>query len=413
VVQPETVEQAVAILALAGRERLAVVPWGQGTQMHLGGVPRRYDVALSLAGLQRVVAYDAANFTIIAEAGLPLRQVYRVSLPERQFLPLGFPGTSASLGGLLVTNTSGVKRARYGGVRDLLLGLRVALPDGSCVRFGGRVVKNVAGYDMNKLYVGSLGAFGVVLETCYRLATLPEDDQALAVVFPSLAQAVAAAAAIQASPLQPALVLLLSADVARTLSLPFAVAADQVALLLNFDGLHEAVARQLRDSRAYCQSSGAQDAARIAGTALLTLWERLDGWRAASDPADPSRLQVRLGVLPSRLETALDQLLRPQRLFPQGGRWCADYVHGQITAHLPLAIPEGREIGSDVRNWLSQLRQHVRGWHGYCEVTYAPAALRPQLDMWGDLPGATLLRRYKQQFDPRAILNPGRYVAGL
>ncbi|HEY7493614.1 MAG TPA: FAD-dependent oxidoreductase, partial [Candidatus Tectomicrobia bacterium] len=126
VVRPETVEQAAEIVTLAGRERLAVVPWGQGTQMHLGQVPQRYDLALSLAGLTRIVEYDLANLTVIAEAGLPLREVYRVSVPERQFLPLGFAGTVASLGGLLVTNTSGVKRGRYGSLRDLLLGVRVA-----------------------------------------------------------------------------------------------------------------------------------------------------------------------------------------------------------------------------------------------------------------------------------------------
>ena len=105
--------------------------------------------------------------------------------------------------GLLVTNTSGVKRWRYGGVRDLVLGLRVALSDGALAHFGGRVVKNVAGYDMNKLFIGSLGAFGVVLEATYRLAALPEDDGVLAVLFPTLAQATAAAATLRAAPLLP------------------------------------------------------------------------------------------------------------------------------------------------------------------------------------------------------------------
>src|SRR5262245_35529740 len=212
VVQPETTAQAVDILALAGRERFAVVPWGQGTQMHLRQNPERYDLALSLAKLTRVVDYDVANFTLIAEAGMPLCEVYKLTTPCQQFLPLGYAGTTASLGGLLVTNTSSVKRWRYGGVRDLVLGVRVALPDGALVHFGGRVVKNVAGYDMNKLFIGSLGAFGVVLEATYRLATLPEDDRVLAVLFPTLAQATAAAAALRAAPMLPSELLLMQAD---------------------------------------------------------------------------------------------------------------------------------------------------------------------------------------------------------
>src|SRR2546425_2845937 len=154
VVQPETMAQAAEILTLAGRERFAVVPWGQGTQMHLGQTPTRYDLALSLAQLTRVVDYDIANLTLIAEAGMPLSEVYRLTTPWQQFLPLGYAGTAASLGGLLVTNTSSVKRLRYGGGRDLVLGVRVGLPHGALAHFGGRGGENGAGYDMNKLFIG-------------------------------------------------------------------------------------------------------------------------------------------------------------------------------------------------------------------------------------------------------------------
>jgi glycolate oxidase FAD binding subunit len=409
------VEQAAEIVTLAGRERLAVVPWGQGTQMHLGQVPQRYDLALSLAGLRRIVEYDVANLTVIAEAGLPLREMYRMSVPERQFLPLGCPGTTASLGGLLVTNTSGVKRARYGSLRDLLLGVRVALPDGALAHFGGRVVKNVAGYDMNKLFVGSLGAFGVVLETTYRLAALPEDDCVLAVVFPTLAQAVAAAATIQGSQLLPSAILLLSADtvVACTVMSQLPVSAEQVVLLLNFDGTHEAVERQVHDSRGYCQQHGGLHETILAGEALLSLWEFQEAWRAAPRSAELERLQVRLGVLPGHLEDAVQQLSLSPAFGQRGVHWLADYGTGQICARLPLEQPLAAGLTLAVSAWLQQMRTRLRAWQGYCVVEYAPAALRQQLDVWGEAPGQQLLRLYKQRFDPQAVLNPGRYVAGL
>src|SRR5262252_6082191 len=290
VVQPETVAQAAEIVTLAGRERFAVVPWGQGTQMHLGQTPTRYDLALSLARLTRVVDYDSANLTLIAEAGLPLREVYWLTTPQQQFLPLGYAGTAASLGGLLVTNTSGVKRLRYGGVRDLVLGVRVALPDGAVAHFGGRVVKNVAGYDMNKLFIGSLGAFGVVLETTYRLAALPEDDCVLAVVFPTLTQATAATAALRAAPLLHSALLLLHAEVVNAwhAALPWTVQPPQVVLLLNYDGIHEAVARQLHDSRALCRTHGSLADITLGGTVLPTLWALWEDWcHAASATVQP------------------------------------------------------------------------------------------------------------------------------
>lgn len=413
VVQPETAAQAVEILALAGRDHLAVVPWGQGTQMHLGAMPQRYDLALSLAGLTRIVEYDVANLTMIAEAGLPLHEVYRASIPERQFLPLGFAGTTASLGGLAVTNTSGVKRFRYGSMRDLLLGVRVVLPDGSLVRFGRRVVKNVAGYDMNKLFVGSLGAFGMVLETTYRLAALPEDDRLLAVVFPTLAQATAAAAAVQASQLQPSALTLLNDSALDAMKLPLTLQTPQVALLLNFDGLHEAVERQIRDSRATCQQHGGLDEALVTGENLLTLWECQEKWQAKPEVAEQGRLQVRLGAVPSHLKDAIHALTTSQPCAQQGIGWRADCVHGQVFAHIPLDQPEAGDAENTVSSWLAQLRTQLRDWHGYCVVEYAPTVLRQQLDVWGEPPSAQLLRLYKQRFDPHAILNPGRYVAGL
>jgi glycolate oxidase FAD binding subunit len=415
VVQPETTAQAADIIALAGRERFAMVPWGQGTQMHLGQTPERYDLALSLAKLTRVVDYDVANFTLIAEAGLPLCEVYRLTTPCQQFLPLGYAGTTASLGGLLVTNTSSVKRWRYGGVRDLVLGVRVALPDGALAHFGGRVVKNVAGYDMNKLFIGSLGAFGVVLEVTYRLAALPEDDRVLAVLFPTLAQATAAAAALRAAPLLPSALLLLHADVVHAwhAALPWTVQPAQVVLLLNYDGIYEAVARQIRDSRALCQTHGSLTDTTLAGTALPTLWALREGWCHAVSATIQPWLHVRLGVVPTRLEATLTHLAQTPTFCQQPIGWVADAGHGQIWARLTLQPAPSEELCQAVQHWLHTLRTQLRAYHGYAVVESTPATLRQQLDVWGNPPGAQLLSLYKQHFDPYAVLNPGRYVAGL
>jgi glycolate oxidase FAD binding subunit len=383
--------------------------------MYLGQPPARYDLALSLARLTRVVDYDSANFTLIAEAGMPLHEVYRLTAPQRQFLALGYVGTAASLGGLLVTNTSGVKRLRYGGVRDLLLGVRVALPDGALVHFGGRVVKNVAGYDMNKLFIGSLGAFGVVLETTYRLAALPEDDRLLAVAFPTLAQATAAAAALRTTALLPSALLLLHADVAATWAtvLPLTVLAPQVVLLLNYDGLSEVVARQIHDSRALCQAHGGLAQRTLVGTALTTLWARQEDWCHTPAAATQPFLGLRLGVPPARLEETLARLAPVPVFCREPITWLADAGHGQIWARLPLASAASEGHSQAVQTWLTTLRAQLRAQHGYTVVTWAPGALRQQLDVWGEPPGWQLLRLYKQRFDPHAILNPGRYVAGL
>jgi glycolate oxidase FAD binding subunit len=407
--------EAAEIVALTGRERFALVPWGQGTQMHLGQTPARYDLALSLAKLTHVVDYDSANLTLIAEAGMPLCEVYRLTTPRQQFLPLGYAGTTASLGGLLVTNTSGVKRLRYGSVRDLVLGVRVALPDGALAHFGGRVVKNVAGYDMNKLFIGSLGAFGVVLETTYRLAAMPQDDRVLAVLFPTLAQATAAVLALRTTPLLPSALLLLHADVVHAWNtvLPLAVQPQQVVLLLNYDGIHEAVARQLRDSLALCQTHGSLAHTTLSGTTLPTLWALREDWCNVVSAAAQPCLRVRLGVVPSRLGATLTYLAQTPLFCQHPVSWVADAGYGQIWAHLALQPSLADDAARVVQDWLQTLRTYLRADHGYAVLEGAPATLRQQLDVWGNPPGAQLLSLYKQRFDPYAVLNPGRYVAGL
>lgn len=415
VVQPATVTEAAAVVALAGRERLALVPWGQGTQMHLGQNPERYDMALSLTRLTRILDYDHANLTLTAESGLPLEAVYACTVPQRQFLPLGHPGTAASLGGLLVTNTSGVKRLRYGSVRDLVLGVRVALPDGAVAHFGGRVVKNVAGYDMNKLFIGSLGVFGVIVEVTYRLATLPEEDRLLAVTFPSLTQAMAAVHTIRASSILPSALLLAHADVAMAWSsrLPVAAQSSQVVLLLNCDGLSAAVERQMREARVACERAGGVAAGVLIGEAVHAVWVSQETWCHTAVPAVPPLLQIRLGVLPGCLQVLLEQLAQTPAFCSQPIAWLADASQGQIWARIPLPLAPVETCIPAVQHWLGTLREGLRTQQGYVVIESAPMALRPHLDCWGTPGGASLLALYKQHFDPHAVLNPGRYVTGL
>ena len=407
VAAPCTAEQLAEALRLAAREKLAVVPWGRGSQMHLGAPPAAYDVALSLEHLNRVLEYDSANLTLTVEAGLALREAYRLTTPERQFLPLGHPGNGASLGGLLATNTSGGRRLRYGGMRDLLLGIRVALPEGDLLRYGGRVVKNVAGYDMCKLYIGSLGAFGVVTEATFRLAMLPEAERLLVAAFPATAPAMAAATAVRRAALLPSAVVVVSHR-GWAEALPVALQSGQAALLVHLDGSLESVRRQIAEGEAIFASQGAVQAATVAGEELLSLWERLEAWRT-SVPGS-GLVQVRMGVPPSNVEAALGLLDQVPGFWGQPVSWLADAGIGSVTVRLPF---DARADELAVQVWLHELRARLRDHEGFAVVEAAPEALATRLDVWGTTPGADLLKLYKSRFDPHGVLNPGRYVGGL
>jgi FAD/FMN-containing dehydrogenase len=196
-------------------------------------------------------------------------------------------------------------------------------------------------------------------------------------------------------------------------ALPLTVQPPQVVLLLNCDGIRETVARQLRDSRALCQTHGSLADTTLSGTTLPTLWALREHWcNAVSSAAQPC-LRVRLGVVPSRLGTTLTYLAQTPEFCQQPVSWVADAGHGQIWAYLALQPSLADEVTRTVQAWLQTLRTHLRADHGYAVVEWAPVTLRQQLDVWGNPPGAQLLALYKQRFDPYAVLNPGRYVAGL
>jgi len=438
VVYPQTHEQVAAVLRWAQGEKLGVLPRGSGTQISLGNPPRRADVILSTSRLNRIHEYDAANFTVTGEAGVTVSQATSLSAASQQTLPLRFPGSAATLGGLIATNADTPKRLRYGGVRDLLLGIRVALPGGEIVHFGGKVVKNVAGYDMGKLFLGSLGIFGVVLEATFKLYALPEREETLLAAFPTLPQAATAAAHLLGTALLPSQILLLNATAAHAVATPplAGVPPDGTVLLVGFEGLDEAVERQLVEMSQAAREHGAAMVQIVSGDPQLRLQEGLDalshavttegrssppaGFALAEEPADEpaptqeSALILRLGTLSSRVPAVMDAVA--QRLAPLGPQALilGDYGIGLVRVCVggpALAQGMGQGRFTEVIGEMSRL---VTETGGYLLVEAAPVDLKGTLDVWGPPPVAFgLLKALKARFDPKGILNPGRFVGGL
>src|SRR5919202_2765316 len=173
-VSPATAEEVAAALKAADDAGQAVAPVGGGTQLDLGMPPRRLDRIIETTGLDRVVEYEPADLTVTVEAGLRFADLQKTLSEQGQMLAFDPPAApEATIGGLVATNASGPLRFAHGSARDLVIGTRVANPDGALTRAGGRVVKNVAGYDLNKLYVGGLGTLGVIVELSFKLAPIP------------------------------------------------------------------------------------------------------------------------------------------------------------------------------------------------------------------------------------------------
>jgi glycolate oxidase FAD binding subunit len=413
VVSPGTIDEVAAVLALAHREGLAVTPWGGGTAMAMGRRPERLDVVLSLHRLHHLVEHEPADLVATAQAGITVSRLQTQLGSRGQWWPLDPPHPeAATLGGVLATNASGPKRFLYGTARDLVIGLKVVHADGTVTKAGGKVTKNVTGYDMTKLYIGSLGTLAVIVEATLKLRPLPPVQQVVWATFPSAEAAWRAARQLLSSPLAPNAVELVNAAIAGFLQRHVAGPdrAEGWSLLVGVDGVPRAVARQVRELEAMGREAG-----------LTAWWTDVDDgrlWRALQarfrpqGPEREARLVVRLGTVRTQVLPWL------ARLAPAGAPWqaAAEFTarlgNGLIYASLPC--PDDSAQAAHLVRFLTEVRAQLAATRGYLVVESAPAGFKAQFDCWGDVgPQAEVMGALKCQFDPQRVLNPGRFVNGL
>jgi len=201
---PETVEQASQAVALANQQGLTLITRGGGSRLNLGGIPERFDVLLETTKMTRLLEHEAPDLTCHVEAGITLAELQAKLATKGQRLALDPPDAQqATIGGILASNASGPKRLRYGTARDMVIGLRVVQASGEIARSGGSVVKNVAGYDLNKLYIGSLGTLGIIVEANFKLQPLPINERTLILTFSNAEDALGTVIAVLGSLLTP------------------------------------------------------------------------------------------------------------------------------------------------------------------------------------------------------------------
>ena len=411
VAAPGSADEVAATLTLANETGAAVIPWGGGSAMTLGYPPRAADLALDLRRLSQVLAYEPADLTLAVQAGVSFAALDAVLAAHGQRLALDCPRpTAATLGGLVAANLFGPRRFRYGTARDVLIGVRAAHPDGTLTRGGGMVVKNVSGYDMMKLYVGSLGTLAVIVELNFKLAPRPLADGSAVLTFATLDAALAAAESLLASQLLPSAVVVLDGAVASGLGVRPAAAREGAALAARFEGLEVTTARQVH---AVCERAGTWDALEaraLPEDAAAAFWDGLLAFQTLD--ADPhNSALLKLSVVPSDLplvmagvaEVAGQVDLRCLR-FADAGSGIIYVRVGQPEDSLPAVFAWAL--------WALQT-ELVRRW-GQSVVLSCPTVAKENLPLWGREPaGLAVMRELKARFDPGGILNPGRYVGRI
>ena len=396
VATPSSVEQLAAVVAAANEAGAGVIPWGGGQHMALGNIPTRYDVALRTTKLDQVLEYEPTDLVVTVEAGITLGRLQALLAEHGQFLPIDAPA-AATIGGVLAAGISGPSRHAYGLPRDWLLGCRVVLADGTIVKGGGRVVKNVAGYDLPKLAVGSLGTLGVIVEATFKVSPLPAVQETLVVSCPSLQAAVDAVFAADDRGLALRAVAVVDDQLVATL--PGVLEGILAAYWLA--GPRTAVERTAREM---AELAGSAETRRLEGEELERFWAGLSA--ASAGPTDGVALSASLP--PSAIGDFVELLASLRQAESAPASSLAYPTTGIVLARLD-AVPDEQPIKT-----IEQARHAAVEAGGSLIVTAAPVAIKQHLDVWGDTGTALpLSRRLKDQFDPRGTLNPGRFVGGL
>ena len=404
-VEPTTAEEMAAVLKAADDARAAVIPRGSGTKLALGNVPSDYRICVSTSRLDKVLEYTPADMTVSVQAGIRLAELQKTLAEENQFLPLDPPnGETATIGGILAGNSSGPLRAAYGTARDLLIGIRVAHPDGLVTKAGGKVVKNVTGYDLNKLYTGSLGTLGVIVEANFKLQPLPAVQKSVLAALPAKAASMAVDALVD-SVLMPSAVELFDS---RALSSLSSNANGERGLLIKFGGNAKAVDRQIRDAKSICS-----DAASLE---VLTSEEQESIWKNAREmqvaAASAGAAVCKISVLSSEVPRVFDEV---RAVTESAG--LSTMVWGRaLNGICHAAIYEADTRPAAVRSTIESLRVRLGGGSSSVVVESCPPTVKDGLDVWGgtvDPVALRIMKSIKEKFDPHKTLNPGRFVGGI
>jgi glycolate oxidase FAD binding subunit len=404
VVFPGSKEEVAAILSLAGEQGVPVLPWGGGTALGVGSPPTRVGIVLGLKRLDRVIEHEPGDLTATVEAGITLGTLQAHLGRRGQWLSLDPASPErATLGGILASNASGPRRHLYGTCRDLLIGVTVVSADGTVIRGGGKVVKNVAGYDLPKLFIGSFGTLGVLVEATLRLRPCPDEDRLVVARFERLAEAGAAGRAVTSSDLIPSALDLVDAGALRQLGL-----GDGAALLFGVDGIRDQVEWQCAELGRLLGPLGLTESRVLDGEARDALWRRL-GDLSARGTEDAAAV-MKWGVLPTQLAGLMEQAAA---IAEKNGLRAALTAHAGIGIATAVLSGGGADINAVVAT-LTEWRTLANAAGGHAMIEWAPLPVKERVSVWDEPgPATRLMMSLKARLDPRGILNPGRLVGGI
>jgi len=421
VAQPASSAEVVEVVRFAKGEKLALIPCGCRTKLGIGMPPARYDIALDMTGLNQIAYYDPADLTLSVDAGMNLTQLADELGQQQQFVPLAVAFfDECTVGGTIVSNIGSALRPGYGSARDFLLGAEFVNGAGTFTKSGGRVVKNVTGYDLHKLLIGSLGTLGAITRLNFRTFPLPEGYGHLVSTFSSVDSIVRFQAMVSKSPLTPSSFDILGPEAAQTVAefkddrdspLPSWFTRGEWHVCVGFEGAETILRRYSSELAQYAQQCGAsnyhllkESDDKALGGALRELLNLLS-W------SGPAATIFKINVFPTFPSDVINLRTLAQRFSIP----CCMFANSSGPLYFALTPDDldDQTIGS-LAHIASGAFEYAATHNGSASILFCPTSLKRVVNIWGPTRNdAVLMRRVKRAFDPEDVFAPGRFVAGI
>ena len=419
VVRPANAAQIAEILRFAAAEKLAVIPTGGCTKLGIGSPPARYDIALDLSRMNRVLAFDPHDLTLGVEPGVRIEDLLRTLAEEKQFLPLAVPFSDrATIGGIVAANSSSPLRHAYGAVRDFCLGMEFVTGDGSQAKSGGRVVKNVTGYDLHKLLIGSLGTLAVITRVNFRTFPMPQAQGTFVASFSSAEAAFDFCRAVSHSVLTPQLVEVANPGTAALIfSGEFSARLEPRtwSVVLSAAGQPAVVARHARELGHLAGAADAEEFLPLTEAEADSVLAQIREFPKLMIERAPSAAIFRISAVPGVMATLLEKL----RVLAAQSE--LDFVSlARASGILYAAFLPQKEFSETTPSLLGIIAEVYRAcgqreMQASAMLEWCPTDLKTSAEVvWGPArPDFELMRRVKHSFDPQNVLAPGRFAGGI
>jgi glycolate oxidase FAD binding subunit len=417
VIFPETIDEVSKVVAYANQQHFTVVPRGNGTKMGMGGIPRKVDIILSTNRLNRITDSDCENLTLSAQGGITLNEVQKslAKVGKGYFLPLDPPFTErATLGGIVATNSSGPRRLLYGTARDLIIGTKAVFPNGDLVISGGKTVKNVSGYDMCKLLIGSYGTLGIICEVTFKLLPLPEKEATLLIPFTKLEEADGLVRELRGSQLIPSSVETLNAMAVQELRYPFSIPSNGNYLVaIGLEGVAESIERQISEMSEMGKKYGTLEAMTLDSDKHQAFWIAIRNFLKGLTEKSQNFVSLKSNFLMSKSGEMFGNYEKITREFGIEGAFICHSGNGILYSYLLPRKNFRLKIESFVE-LIGKLTSEAVKNGGNLVVESSPLSIKRKVAVWGPSRGDyPVMHRLKEQIDPAGILNIGRFVGGI